>query len=114
MLYLIRLAIRNIGRNKRRSILAVVSVAISLTVIVFAQGFIAGFVASFVRNATKNDAGHIRIASKKFEERSRFYPVSYNVADPDSIIASIQHDPALASDIALITQRIIIWRALEQ
>jgi len=105
MLYLIRLAIRNIGRNKRRSILAVVSVAISLTVIVFAQGFIAGFVASFVRNATKNDAGHIRIASKKFEERSRFYPVSYNVADPDSIIASIQHDPALASDIALITQR---------
>jgi putative ABC transport system permease protein len=106
MFYLVRLAIRNIGRNKRRSILAVVSVAISLTVIVFAQGFIGGFVASFVKKATKNEAGHIRIASKKFEERSRFYPIAYNVAGPDSIIASIKRDPAIASDIALITQRI--------
>jgi ammonia channel protein AmtB len=56
MFSLIGLALRNVGRNRRRSVLAVVSVAISLTVIVFAQGFIAGFVASFVKNATKNDA----------------------------------------------------------
>jgi ABC-type transport system, involved in lipoprotein release, permease component len=83
-----------------------VSVAISLTVIVFAQGFIAGFVGSFVKNATKNDAGHIRIASKKFEERSRFYPVSYNVPEPDSIITRIERDASIAPDIALITSRI--------
>jgi putative ABC transport system permease protein len=106
MISLIRLAFRNVGRNRRRSFLAIVSVAISLTVIVFAQGFISGFVASFVKNATRNDAGHIRIAAKKFEERCRFFPVSYNVANPDSIIASIEHDPAIASDIALITPRI--------
>ncbi len=106
MIALLRLAIRNIGRNKRRSLLAVVSVAISLTVIVFAQGFIAGFVASFVKNATKNDAGHIRIATNKFEQRSRFFPVTYNVADPDSIIAAIQRDPVIAPDVALVTPRI--------
>jgi putative ABC transport system permease protein len=102
MLSLIRLALRNVGRNRRRSLLAIVSVAISLTVIVFAQGFIEGFVASFVKNATKNDAGHIRIAAKKFEERCRFFPVSYNIANPDSIITSIERDP----DIALITPRV--------
>ena len=106
MFSLIRLAIRNVGRNRRRSILALVSVAISLTVIVFAQGFVAGFVQSFVKNATKNDAGHIRIAERKFEERSRFYPVAYNVPRPDSIIAAVKRDPAVAGDIALITPRI--------
>jgi putative ABC transport system permease protein len=106
MFALIRLALRNVGRNRRRSLLAIVSVAISLTVIVFAQGFIAGFVASFVKNATKNDAGHVRIAAKRFEERCRFLPVSYTVANPDSIIAAIGHDPAIASDIALVTPRI--------
>jgi putative ABC transport system permease protein len=106
MFALIHLAIRNIGRNKRRSLLAALSVAISLTVIVFAQGFIAGFVSSFVKNATKNDAGHIRIASRKFEERSRFYPVSYPVADPESIMARIARDPAVAHSIALVTPRI--------
>lgn len=106
MLSLFRLALRNVGRNRRRSVLAIVSVAISLTVIVFAQGFIAGFVASFVKNATKNDAGHIRISAKKFEERCRFFPVSYNVVNPDSIIGAIRLDPAIASDIALITPRV--------
>jgi putative ABC transport system permease protein len=106
MLSLFRLALRNVGRNRRRSVLAIVSVAISLTVIVFAQGFIAGFVASFVKNATKNDAGHIRISAKKFEERCRFFPVSYNVVNPDSIIGAIRRDPAIASDIALITPRV--------
>jgi len=101
-----RLAIRNIGRNKRRSVLAALSVAISLTVIVFAQGFIAGFVASFVKNATKNDAGHIRIATTKFEERSRFFPVTYPVPDPNSIIAAVSRNSAIAPEIAIITPRI--------
>lgn len=106
MLSLIRLAFRNVGRNRRRSILAFVSVAISLTVIVFAQGFMNGFVQSFVKNATKNDAGHIRIAAKKFEERSRFFPVSYTVANPDSVIRAIERDPAVSREIALVTPRI--------
>ena len=106
MLSLIRLAFRNVGRNRRRSILAFVSVAISLTVIVFAQGFMSGFVQSFVKNATKNDAGHIRIAAKKFEERSRFFPVSYTVANPDSVIRVIRADPAVSREIALVTPRI--------
>ncbi|HMD68028.1 MAG TPA: FtsX-like permease family protein [Chitinivibrionales bacterium] len=106
MFSLIRLAFRNVGRNRRRSILAFVSVAISLTVIVFAQGFVNGFVQSFVKNATKNDAGHIRIAAKKFEERSRFFPVSYTVANPDSVIRAIERDPAVSREIALVTPRI--------
>ena len=106
MFPLLLLAIRNIGRNKRRSLLAALSVAISLTVIVFAQGFIGGFVASFVKNATKNDAGHIRIATTKFEERSRFYPVTYPVPDPNSIIAAVSRDSVIAPDIAIITPRI--------
>ncbi len=106
MFSLIRLAFRNVGRNRRRSILAFVSVAISLTVIVFAQGFVNGFVQSFVKNATKNDAGHIRIAAKKFEERSRFFPVSYLIANPDSVIRAIKRDPAVSREIALVTPRI--------
>jgi putative ABC transport system permease protein len=75
-------------------------------VIVFAQGFVAGFVQSIVKNATKNDAGHIRIATKKFEERSRFFPVSYNVRKPDSLMAALARDPTLSRDIALVTPRI--------
>jgi putative ABC transport system permease protein len=80
MFNLVMLALRNVGRNRRRSLLAVISVAISLTVVSFAQSFVGGFVASMVRNSTKNDAGHIRIAEHRFEEQSRFYPVSYLLA----------------------------------
>ncbi len=106
MFFLIGLAFRNVGRNRRRSVLAFISVAISLAVIVFAQGFVDGFVQSYVKNATKDDAGHIRIAKKTFEQRSRFLPVAYNVDNPDSIDAILRRDPAVAVDIALVTSRI--------
>ena len=106
MLYLMKLALRNVGRNRRRSLLACISVGISLMVIVFLQGWMSGIMESFVKNSTKNDTGHLRIATKKFEEKYRFLPVTDNVRDPQKIIAMIENDKRIAGKIALITERI--------
>jgi len=106
MLYLMKLALRNVGRNRRRSLLACISVGISLMVIVFLQGWMSGIMESFVKNSTKNDTGHLRIAAKKFEEKYRFLPVTDNVRDPKKIIAAIENDKRIAGKIALITERI--------
>jgi len=101
------MAIRNVGRNKRRSVLAFISVAFSLTVIVFAQGYIAGFKASYVKNATKNEAGHIRIAHKKFEERNKFLPVNYMIKNYNSLINLIKQNKNIIKDVSIITPRIV-------
>jgi putative ABC transport system permease protein len=106
MYYLIAMAMRNIRRNKRRSLLAVISVTLAIAFIVCLQGMLGGFMGSIVKNYTKNETGHIRITTKAFQEKYRFMPVTENIRDPQSIIAAIRGDRQLSSHLATITERI--------
>ncbi|MFW6244911.1 MAG: ABC transporter permease [Fibrobacterota bacterium] len=106
MTYIIRMAIRNVSRNKRRSFLAAVSVALSVMLIIFMQGLIGGTMNSMVKNYTKNETGHIRITTKGFQEKQRFSPVTENLESPREIIRGIRQDPEINAHIVQITERI--------
>jgi putative ABC transport system permease protein len=99
------MALRNIGRNKRRTLLAVISVMLSMAFIVFMKAFVAGFIDSMVRNYTRQECGHVRITTKKFAERSKFFPVASNVNNPDSLIAALRQLPGVGSHIAVAAKR---------
>jgi putative ABC transport system permease protein len=106
MHYLLAMAFRNVRRNTRRSLLAVISVALATAFIVCMQGMIGGFTGSIVKNYTRNETGHVRITTKGFLEKNRFLPVTENIGDPQSIIAAIRSDPAVASHVTFMTERI--------
>ncbi|NLE24897.1 MAG: hypothetical protein GX625_06075, partial [Clostridiaceae bacterium] len=106
MFYYLQMALRNIGRNRRRSLLAIISVMISVTMILFIQGFVDGIMGSMVKNYTKNETGHIRISTKDFSSKYRFYPVSKNVQHPKKLIELLHNDPEISPYIATITERI--------
>jgi putative ABC transport system permease protein len=99
------MALRNIGRNKRRTLLAVLSVALSITFIVFMKAFVTGFIGSIVRNYTRQECGHIRITTAKFADRAQRYPVGYNLKNTDSLIDIIKSAPGIGDDISFITER---------
>jgi len=101
----IGMALRNIGRNKRRSFLAILSVAISLLVVVFANGFTSGILDSMVRNATKNDTGHVNVVTEAYRERQRFMPASASLKDSDALIAAIGRTPGLEGKIDRVVAR---------
>ncbi len=106
MKYLIKLAFRNLNRNRRRSLLAVTSVTIAILCVTFFRGFAGGMLKSIVKNSTKNETGHIRITTKEFKEKSRFYPVTENITEPAAIIEKIRKDENLNRHVSLITERI--------
>lgn len=106
MWYFLKLAFRNLRRNRRRSLLAVLSVSLAITFIVFLQGMIGGFMGSLVRNYTRNETGHVRIATRDFVEKIRFYPVTENIENPQSIIETVRSDPRIAEHVATVTERI--------
>ncbi len=106
MSFIQKFAMRNVGRNKRRSLLAVISVTLSILLIVFLQGLIGGFLDNLVHNYTKNETGHIRIATEKFEEKAKFFPVTENIKNPQQIIAEITNDESINRKIKSISQRI--------
>ncbi len=107
MSFIQKFAFRNVGRNKRRSILAVISVTLSIMLIVFLQGFVGGFLDNLVHNYTKNETGHIRIATNQFEEKAKFNPVTENIKDPDRILQTISQNEEINKNIRIMTKRIV-------
>jgi putative ABC transport system permease protein len=111
--HLIRMAMRNLWRNRRRSMLAMVSVALASLLCLFLQGLLGGFSESLVKNYTKNETGHIRITTKDFSQRSELLPVDAMIPDPQAIESKILSSPSIAGKIKLMTERISFGVLLE-
>jgi putative ABC transport system permease protein len=99
------MAFRNINRNRRRSILAFTSVALSILFITFFRGFAGGMIKSIVKNSTKNETGHIRITTQKFRDEMKFFPVTENIDDPGRIIAAIRSHAEIGKELSMVTER---------
>ena len=105
MKFIFTMALRNIGRNRRRTLLAVISVTLSIMLVVFMKAFVTGFIDSMVRNYTRHDSGHIRISAKRFAERSKLLPVTDNLKSPDSLIAAVRALPEVGPKIVFAAER---------
>jgi putative ABC transport system permease protein len=105
MRFILSMAWRNIGRNRRRTLLAVLSVTLSIMLIVFMKAFVGGFIDSMVRNYTRNESGHIRIVNKKFADRDKLLPITDNVPEPDLIITLLRNNPQIGPRITFAAER---------
>lgn len=103
---LLPFALRNLLRNKRRSILAAASVFLSILLVMFMAGFLQGFMDSMVKNYIKNETGHINIATKGYRDRAKFMPVDEYMESSGALAKSME---TALSDIdpgAVVAQRI--------
>ncbi len=89
------MAVRNLGRNGRRTMLAATSVGLSIMLITVMNGMIGGFMGSIVRNFTKNDTGHVNITTEGYRERERFSPVTEAMDDSAAVIEALRGAPGL-------------------
>jgi putative ABC transport system permease protein len=111
--YILSMAFRNIGRNRRRTMLAVISVALSIAFIVFLKAFVSGFIDSMVRNYTRQECGHIRITTKRFADRSKLLPIGDNIRRPDSLMNVVLETPGLKGKITFAAQRFMFGVLLD-
>jgi len=100
------MALRNLGRNRRRSLLAIISVFLAIFVAVFADGFISGIVESMTRNVTKNQTGHVNVETSRYRSRERFMPANAAIPDAGAVAAAISGDPALRRLVDQVEPRI--------
>ncbi len=105
-MYIYKLAIRNIKRNRRRSILAVISVTLSITLVTIMNGMLTGYLSTLVKNYTKNETGHVRVSTVKFDEDSKFFPVTSNIKNFESVVQKIESDELLKDEIKIIAPRV--------
>lgn len=78
-MYILKLAFRNFFRNTRRSIISGVSVALAITVIIFARSYIKGIIENISGNTIKLVSGHILITTEEYERRERMIPLEESI-----------------------------------
>jgi len=76
---LVKTALRNISRNKRRSILSGVAIGVAAMAIVMLFSLIAGMQADMESNLKSYYTGGIRIRNENYEQYERFNPVHLTV-----------------------------------
>ena len=95
-----KLAWRNIWRNKRRTIITTVSIALGLALAIFALSFAEGSYAQMIRDGVRLQAGHITIEHEEYRDAPA---IELYVENPDKYIADIEAIPGVESTKLIIT-----------
>lgn len=90
----LRLAWRNIARNRRRSLISLAAITFGLSSIIIFFGFTDGFHAQWIENSVRLYAGHVLVyADGYYDERN----LNRNIADAAAIEAAARRTGALES-----------------
>ncbi|MBI3012588.1 MAG: hypothetical protein HYY63_03075, partial [Elusimicrobia bacterium] len=87
---MIRLAWRNVGRNKRRSLITIVSIGCGFAAIMFGQSLIESVQVQLIEKATGIITGHIRVLHK--ESKDLKIP-DQDIEGTEAIVKALAEDP---------------------
>ncbi len=97
ILNILKLAWRNILRNKRRTFFTIVAVFFGIFAVVFARSFIRGITASAKEAIVKTQAGHVKIAHKEYLRLERMMPKEHLVDNLSTLREKIAAMPGVTN-----------------
>ncbi|AMV72809.1 ABC transporter permease [Desulfuromonas carbonis] len=89
---LLRLALRNIWRNRRRSLLTLSAMVVSASLLILALGVFSGMLADILASATEQYQGHLVIARSGYQDDHDLFA---NFSPTDQTLESLRADPAV-------------------
>lgn len=92
MLLVLKLAWRNIFRNKRRTTLSVLAIGVGLAAMMFADALIISLSETMVRSATENFSGNAQIHQSEFVKN---LDVEKVIKNSDKILNDLKHETEL-------------------
>ena len=81
------IAYRDLGRNRRRSILSLVAVALGLALLIVMNGYIAGVIDESVQNDIRLRSGHVQMRAASYEEEKVSLQWDELLDNPDEFAA---------------------------
>lgn len=89
------MAIRNVGRNKRRSLLTGVTIVLGVTAITIMNGFIAGVQRQMVEDVVLSRTGALQVHKKGYVGNIEASPVRLNMPYDEALLARIRAVPGV-------------------
>ncbi|MBU1076834.1 MAG: FtsX-like permease family protein, partial [Spirochaetes bacterium] len=74
-----QMALRNIGRNKKRTILSAVAIGMSVLFICFMKSYIGGFFGNAKENVFAFQSAHVKVVNKDFLKEEKLMPLDLSV-----------------------------------
>lgn len=93
MLFYLKLGLRNLLKNKRRSVKTILVIIIGLCACLLAQGFISHTLSGLGESLINGGLGHIQIYRKGYLEYSNEEPYQYLISNPDAILEKLEDVP---------------------
>ena len=91
---LVRLAWRNVRRNRRRSIITILSIALGLAALTFLWGFIDGMNGQMVENTTRYLAGDVQVHERGYHDAPG---LDLAIAQAPPVVQAVARDPEIAA-----------------
>lgn len=79
MKFLLTLAGRNLFRNKMRTFVSIIAIAIAVMVVIFARGLVIGVLNSSFSLYVQYDSGHIRVVDKTYDQKEQLLSLIHPV-----------------------------------
>jgi len=89
MLKYFKMAYRNLGRNRRRSLLSALALAIGLALLMFIAAFFQGEMRSSMESTLRLDSGHIQIRSADYDPDKLSVAWEYLIENPEQVAAQV-------------------------
>ena len=110
---LARIALRNIGRNRRRSILSATATAIATMSMVALAAYINGMRLDMQANVSDMVTGHVQVRHEDYARFEQLNPLHLRVERPDELLARLDADPDVAASVARLPLPVGVFRGEE-
>jgi ABC-type lipoprotein release transport system permease subunit len=97
MTQLFKMAFRNLGRNRRRSILSSLAVAIGLALLILMASVVTGEMRGALENTIRLSSGHLQIRQADYNIDKLSLDWKYLVANPGQVVAQLKTIPQVVS-----------------
>ena len=89
MLKYLKMAYRNLGRNRRRSVLSAFALSIGLALMLFIAAFFQGEMRSSMESTLRLDSGHIQIRSADYDPDKLSVAWEYLIENPEQVAKQV-------------------------
>lgn len=90
MRQLLKIAYRDLVRNRRRSLLTLVAIAVGVSLLVFMSGFIQGAITDSIENNIRLQTGHLKIRAESYDEDKVSLAWEDLLDSPEEIAAQVR------------------------
>jgi len=90
MRQLLKIAYRDLVRNRRRSLLTLVAIAVGVSLLVFMSGFIQGAITDSIENNIRLQTGHLKIRAESYDENKVSLAWEDLLDSPEELAAQVR------------------------